>query len=159
MGPRANFACLAARCQQDGAASIYELPIAATRCPVCGSKRIRRLYDSINISSGLAKATDRLVEPAYAQATAGVDSAKRAERQNGPALAVPMSQIGGALAKLGIAGMSLSATDGKAVAVRRPPSGAFTPFQSQAPRPQIVARDTEFAVKRRADGTPVASRA
>jgi hypothetical protein len=60
--PRANFACLSAKCQQDGAASIYELPISATRCPVCGSKKVRRLFDAVQIGSGDARAHAALVE-------------------------------------------------------------------------------------------------
>jgi len=158
-GPRANFACLAKRCQQDGAATIYELPVGSTRCPVCGSKRIRRLYDTINISSGLAKRTDALVEPAYTAAMDKAESATRAARQNGPALAVPIGQVGAALARLGAPNMALSASSGKATPIARAPSGAFTPFQAQAPRPQVVATDREFTIKRKADGTPVAAKA
>ena len=94
-----------------------------------------------------------MVEPAYTEATAHVESVKRAEKQNGPALAVPMSQIGATLAKLGMPGISLPTTTDKARPVPRAPSVEFTPFQRQAPKPTVIARDTEWAIKRRADGT------
>ena len=40
MGPRADFSCSGKKCRtEDGAATVYvDLPIATTRCPVCGSK-------------------------------------------------------------------------------------------------------------------------
>jgi len=64
MGPRANFVCLSKKCQQaDGEAPLYELPVAATRCPVCGTTRIRRLFDAVNVGRGMAQHVDRLVEP------------------------------------------------------------------------------------------------
>ena len=154
-GPRANWACLSKKCQQDGAATIYELPVSSVCCPACGSRRIKRLYDSINISSGLAKRTDALVEPAYTQATAGQDAVKRAEKQNGPALAVPLGAIGATLAKLGMPAMNINAPNGKAVAIPRAPPENFLPFQQQAPRPHVLARDTEYTIKRTADGALV----
>ena len=50
MSPTADFVCLSARCKtEDGAAPEYELPISAKRCPVCGSKRIRRLFNKVGV--------------------------------------------------------------------------------------------------------------
>ncbi len=150
-GPRADYIC--ERCDPEGQ-SPFEGPVAAARCSACGRKKwLRRLYNAINISSGLAKTTDRMVEPAYTAATAGQDAARRAERQNGPALAVPLAGIGGALARLGLPAMKIGAPDGKARAIPRAPSDAFAPFQQQTPRPHVIARDTEWAVTKRADGT------
>ena len=44
MGPHADFACLSKKCTTDDGATVYDLPVATTRCPVCGSKRIKRLW-------------------------------------------------------------------------------------------------------------------
>lgn len=157
MGPRANFACLAKRCQQDGAATIYELPITATRCPVCGSKRIRRLYDSINISSGVARKTDALVGPTIEQALDRDAEVRASAAQNqklaGAVRAVPIGQVGARLSELGIPAMSISADAGKATALSRPPSSAFVPFAQQQPKPTILARDREWGITKTADGT------
>lgn len=50
MSPRADFACLGPRCKQaDGEAAVYELPVGSTRCPVCGSKRVRQLFNKIGV--------------------------------------------------------------------------------------------------------------
>jgi DNA-directed RNA polymerase subunit RPC12/RpoP len=50
IGPRADFTCLSPKCRQDEGATVYEdLPTATTRCPVCGSKRIMRLYNKVNV--------------------------------------------------------------------------------------------------------------
>ncbi len=59
MTPRADFTCLSPKCRQDGAATVYEdLPIASKRCPVCGSKRITRLYNKIAVVRGAAPERD-----------------------------------------------------------------------------------------------------
>lgn len=58
MGPRSDFVCLSKRCQQDGSASVYELPITAAVCPVCGSKRIQRLYNRIAVLRGAQQDKD-----------------------------------------------------------------------------------------------------
>jgi hypothetical protein len=72
MGPRANFTCLAKACATETGASVYELPVAATRCPVCGSKRIRRLFDAVNIGSAQHRAAEKIIQssslPAQAEA-------------------------------------------------------------------------------------------
>src|SRR3989338_7773680 len=78
MTPRADFACLSRKCRSEteGAAPIYELPVGATRCPVCGSKRLQRLWnrapavlrgaqpEPVNLrSSSMATNLDRLAAP------------------------------------------------------------------------------------------------
>lgn len=66
MGPHSDFACLARACQVDGQASVYDLPVNATRCPVCGSKRLHRIWTAPpNISRGVAKHVDGTVEPIW----------------------------------------------------------------------------------------------
>jgi hypothetical protein len=50
---------LSPKCRQDGAATVYEdLPINTTRCPVCGSKRIQRLYNKVTILRGAQQDRD-----------------------------------------------------------------------------------------------------
>lgn len=88
MGPRADFACLSPKCAQDGAATVYELPIAATRCPMCGSKRIRRIYTAPHISRGVAKTVDSVAEPAHARLHEG------RPKSNGYAMTIPTKQLG-----------------------------------------------------------------
>lgn len=79
MGPHADFACLSPKCQQDGAATVYDLPVNATRCPVCGSKRIQRIWTPPNIGRGVAKHVDGTVEGMWNQMHDVKESAKRAE--------------------------------------------------------------------------------
>lgn len=49
MKPSADFSCLGKKCRTDEGAPVYELPIDATRCPVCGSKRLTRLFNKIAV--------------------------------------------------------------------------------------------------------------
>ena len=59
MAPRADWTCLSPKCRQDGAATVYEdLPLNTTRCPVCGSKRITRLYNKVTILRGAQQDRD-----------------------------------------------------------------------------------------------------
>ena len=46
---RADFACLSKRCATEEGATVYELPVGSTRCPVCGSKRLRQLFNNPNV--------------------------------------------------------------------------------------------------------------
>lgn len=63
-GPHADHACLGAKCRQpDGSASVYDLPTGSTRCPVCGSRRLTRLFNAVNVGRGMAQHVDSLVEP------------------------------------------------------------------------------------------------
>ena len=62
-GPHADYACLGAKCRTDDGASVYDLPVGNTRCPVCGSRRLTRLFNSINVRRGMAQHVDSLVEP------------------------------------------------------------------------------------------------
>ena len=69
MAPRANFLC--ETCHED-----YELPIAARQCPICAGQ-ITRLYDQVNVATGLAtsRSVDRLTQP-YADAKAQTESTR-----------------------------------------------------------------------------------
>ncbi len=61
--PRADFSCSSKKCRTEEGSPVYEdLPITSTRCPVCGSKRITRLWNSApHVSHGVAKHVDALV--------------------------------------------------------------------------------------------------
>ena len=62
-GPHADFACLSPKCRTEDGASVYDLPLGSSRCPVCGSRRLTRLYNAINVGRGMAQHIDTLVEP------------------------------------------------------------------------------------------------
>lgn len=116
MGPRADFACLSKKCQQDGAATVYELPVASTRCPVCSSRRLQRLY---NQAPGILRSGSRqiqhIIDDAGSQAQAKQDTVRQAEQRllkahseirgpkpPAPMFAVPMKQLGAALRSYGL---------------------------------------------------------
>src|SRR5438094_8255076 len=49
MTPRANWVCNSKKCETAEGAPVYELPVNAARCAVCGSKRIKRLFDKVGV--------------------------------------------------------------------------------------------------------------
>lgn len=49
MRPRADFYCPSKKCRTDEGAPKFELPVDATRCPMCGSKRLTRLFDQVGV--------------------------------------------------------------------------------------------------------------
>jgi hypothetical protein len=151
MGPRADWTCLSKKCQQDGAATVYEdLPIETTRCPVCGSKRMRRLYTTAPgiIRSGgrhLQSVIDRAGADAQLIKADNTDARLKGEKRQAPALAVPIKQLAGTLAGFG---MNLNAPMGGS----RPAPGmvahpALARVTGKAPMPgQGSLRDTEHAI-------------
>ena len=47
---------------------MYELPVGATHCPVCGSKRIKRLFNAVNVLRGRQPESDpRLTSSSHLQ--------------------------------------------------------------------------------------------
>lgn len=62
-GPHADFACLSPKCRTEDGASVYDLPLGSSRCPVCGSRRLTRLFNAVNVGRGMAQHVDTLVEP------------------------------------------------------------------------------------------------
>lgn len=147
MGPHADFACLSKKCQQDGAATVYDLPVGAKVCPVCGSKRLQRLYNSVMVSSGHAKKVDAIVQPAMDEATAAKSEAAhaRAGHRAAPALGVPISQIGGALAKFGIPAPNLPNGGSRPSVV--PAAPAFAQIAQRPPMPGPGSRrDSEYKI-------------
>ena len=168
MGPQADFACLSKKCQQDGAASVYELPVSATRCPVCGSKRLQRLYNTANVlrgaapeqdtrytSSSIARRTDAIAEPAYEQAMAPKQAAAASRQRTGPMIAVPVNQLGSALARVHPAFGQVALGNGKAVANSSPPHWEGPILRKLPPRPDASSlrdRDYRVTVKKDAKG-------
>lgn len=103
MTPRADFVCNAKKCrQEDGAAPTYELPISATRCPMCGSKRIVRLFNRVNISTeghAIAKRVDGITQQAWEEQRAVQILARDATMRHGPLRVVPTRGVPQALAQ------------------------------------------------------------
>lgn len=150
-GPHANFACLSPKCSTKRGAKVYDLPTTATHCPQ-GHKRLRRLYDAINVASGMARRLDRTVEPAYEQATKGKRAAKAAreraatEVRQSPALAVPIKNIASTLGAMGRnvtmdgsrpsavpATPTLAALRGRPARPMIPPGGRYDPPKEAMP--------------------------
>lgn len=47
---------------------MYELPVGATRCPLCGSRRIKRLFNAVNVLRGRQPERDgRLTSSSHLQ--------------------------------------------------------------------------------------------
>ena len=49
MTPRADWVCNSKKCSTEDGQPVYELPVNASRCPVCGSKRIARLFNKVGV--------------------------------------------------------------------------------------------------------------
>lgn len=51
MSPRADFVCLSRKCEppEGQEPELFEAAVTATRCPVCGSKRIKRLFNKVGV--------------------------------------------------------------------------------------------------------------
>jgi hypothetical protein len=98
--PRANFACLGKKCETETGAAVYELPIAARRCPVCGSTRIRRLFDAVNIGSAQHRAAEKIIQssslPAQAEAAKVRPETSTRPMASAPALGAVQSYPGAA---------------------------------------------------------------
>jgi hypothetical protein len=91
---RAYFSCNSPTCRTKKGARVYELPAATVRCGVCGSKKIQRLMSGFNVSKGIAKRTDQMVQPEYTRQQQKRDKAKEQQRQT-PMLAVDPKKHGG----------------------------------------------------------------
>src|SRR3990167_1968631 len=105
MRPRADFVCLGKKCQQDGESPIYELPVDATVCSVCGSKRIKRLYNAVNVMRAGFRPLNAIVDKALAEVGETYhdqkDARLRGLKREAPALAVPVRQLAGVLGGYG----------------------------------------------------------
>jgi hypothetical protein len=162
MTPRADFACLSKKCRTEtGEATVYELPTTATRCPVCGSKRVTRLYNAVNVSSGFAKKLDALAEPAVLAARSVQEEQRLAATRYPMVKAVPMRGLGRALTEVyqqngAPPGVMVNQGDlGRKADLGGRTHPVVSELQGAAVPRQVVARDTEYRVTRtkNADGT------
>ena len=99
---RADYVCLSRKCQQgDGEAPVYELPITASACPVCRSKRIKRLYNSVNVMKSGFRPLNQIVDRAVADSLSiqhdNRDARLGALKREAPSMAVPIRQVAGTL--------------------------------------------------------------
>ena len=79
---RSDFMCNSKTCRTKKGARVYTLPAVATRCSVCGSKRIVKLMAAPHISNGIAKRSDRVMERGYSQQRRVKDDAREAQQQH-----------------------------------------------------------------------------
>lgn len=147
-GPHADFACLAKKCRtENGSATVYDLPVTATRCPVCGSKRVQRLYTAVNVASGMARAVDRIADAPITAALAQKDAAKAARNRpadqvrQAPAISVPIGQLAGTLRAMGRP-VQVGET---ARPVPRPAVPVQQVFRGRLHQGEVVARHTPKA--------------
>lgn len=119
VGPRADYVCLSRKCQRkDGQAPTYELPVKSIACPACGSRKIKRLFNRINVltgakpdhfdgrhtSSSKAARIDALVEVPVSAALAKRSelkaSGQRWQGDNGMVRTVPLRNLPAEVARL-----------------------------------------------------------
>jgi hypothetical protein len=94
MKPLADYSCLSKKCETPDGAPVYELPVESIRCPVCGSKRIRRLFNKIGVIGLRAMQPDadwRLTSNSALQRSKALlqDSFDAAEKQKASAQEMP----------------------------------------------------------------------
>lgn len=59
---RNDFLCLGKHCRTPEGATLYsDLPSGTTRCPVCGSKRVQKIF-SANVGTGMARKVDGMLD-------------------------------------------------------------------------------------------------
>jgi hypothetical protein len=140
-GPRADFVCLSRKCQKDGQQPTYELPVDATRCPCCGSKRIKRLFNAVNISEPGFFRVNRIVDVEVANALERKHDQRDADiarqKRGAPQLAVPIGHLGARLGQIhpAFGGVALDTNSGS-----RPAGEGFahpisTQIRGRPPRP------------------------
>ena len=160
MAPRADYVCLARKCRTEEGSPTYELPITATRCPVCGSKRLQRIWtppavlrgaqpEPLNLrSSSMAKNLDRLGEPELARIEQRQSAAKDARTSGrvGPGFAVPLAELPATLAKFGGRAQAVPISAGAATVT----PGQFHPVQAGMRPPRMAPGslvDTKHTIK------------
>lgn len=180
MKPLANFSCESGKCDKKGRRSIYELPINATRCAVCGSKKIRRLYDAVNVrtgsrapdngdmrhtSSSKARRIDQIAEPAMLTAEAQESRRRTLEAKYPMVKAVPMRNLDAELHKVYMSDSRMPMVDnrliGKKAELGSTEVGLPPVHDAGVGRipVKVDARDREYRVARTADGTPTIEKA
>jgi hypothetical protein len=159
MPPRADFICLSKKCATPEGAPAYELPVNAVCCPACGSKRIRRLFNAVNISHGVARKVDAIAERPITEALAKRDEIREKARLYPMVNAVPMRQLGANLQQVYAGYAGGPAVDHSAL-TRKAELGGSLPavvqdLQSARMPREIVARDTEYRVVKGKEGPEI----
>ena len=109
--PHADHACLSKKCRTDDGATVYDLPVGAVRCPMCGSKRLQRLFTAVNVGSATARAQDKLLDRVMsAQMAAAAEATK-------PPLDTPVMKLAGASALGAVRGAPGAADASRGVTV------------------------------------------
>jgi len=144
-GPRSDFLCLSKKCKTPEGAPVFELPVEAKRCPVCGSKRLQRIY-AANISTGILQRKDPALEAAYegSQRAKAATGDAISHKRIAPSLAVPISQLGPKLASYGVGALPV-----------RPGKSSYRDGQISAPPRESVVSKVQRLPPRVAAGSPV----
>jgi hypothetical protein len=161
LSPRADFICLSKKCATPEGAPAYELPVNAVCCPACGSKRIKRLFNSVNISHGVARKVDAIAERPITEALAKRDEIREKARLYPMVNAVPMRQLGANLQQvyMGSGAAGVPSVDHSAL-TRKADLGGSLPavvqdLQSARMPRNIAAVDREYTLKRGPDGPTI----
>jgi hypothetical protein len=131
-------------------------------CPRCGSRRIQRLYNAVNIGRGAVetqvvtrKTFENAVGAELDAHNARRDSARNAQKKEpgniyaGPSFAVPISQLAGTLAGMNGGRPVVSYQMGKGEGLMRPGLAPLRAEHGQRPQPNphTLKRDTDYAIK------------
>ena len=162
MKPLADYSCLSKKCETPEGAPVYELPIDSIRCPVCGSKRIRRLFNKIGVIGLRAtqpEADWRLTSSSALQRSKALlqDSFDAADARAASARAVPSFTVGGAEREINLpAGRKFIMPSPHEVAAQFGLSGKGTPMtQMEVAREIKRDRLSVPAVLHQLNQTPV----
>lgn len=170
--PLADFACLSKKCaRKDGTAPVFEATTKAIACPACGSRKIKRLYNKIQVrigrarpeddsrhtSSRMSHKVDALAEPAMLDAERrkrkGLEAGQRWKFDNGTVRAVPVSRIGGELQRVYAEGGQQALAPGGLPLTKATVGGSTHETIEEhlnRPVPRIIAaRDTEHQIVKR----------
>jgi hypothetical protein len=160
MSPRADFACLSKACRTDSGATVYELPVGATHCPM-GHKRLTRIWTPPHISTGHAKAVDAIAEAPILAAEAKRDEIALAARRYPMVKPVPMRNLGAALQHVYQANgappaVAVNQADlTRKAALGGSPNPVVSELQNARMPVEIAARDREYRLVKGKDGPEI----
>jgi hypothetical protein len=174
MPPIADFICLSKKCATPEGAPAYELPVNAVCCPACGSRRIKRLFNRVNVitgaqpdhfngkltSSSHAARTDAFAGPAMDQAIAKRDEVREKARLYPMVNAVPMRNLGANLQQvyMGNGAAAVPAIDHSAVTKKATLGGTLPSVMGELPSriPVSVEKtDREYRLVKGKDGPEI----
>src|SRR5437762_2837099 len=175
MAPRADNVCLGIKCKTpDGEASVYELPVGSTACPVCRSRRIQRLYNAVNVltrpapqdfdtrltSSSMARRVDAIAEEPMRESERKAREMREIAARRYPMVrAVPMRGLPQALHEVYGQANGAVGVDSRALTAKATLGGSLNPtigaIQQEPMRPTPIARDREFKIVQGPNGPEV----